>query len=48
MCIRERHGRELWWILNLVVGGVGGVLLNPFCRIGWIMEEYHERLENIF
>jgi hypothetical protein len=26
MCMRLRHGRELW-ILNLVVLGVGGVLL---------------------
>jgi len=27
MCMRERHGEESLWILDLVVLGVGGVLL---------------------
>jgi hypothetical protein len=32
--MRERHGKELW-ILNLIVRGVGGVLLNPLGHMGW-------------
>jgi hypothetical protein len=29
MCMRERHGGEELWILNLVVLGEGGVRLIP-------------------
>jgi hypothetical protein len=35
MCMRERLGGELLWMLNLVVIGVGGVLLIPLGRMGW-------------
>jgi hypothetical protein len=35
MCMKERHGGELWWTLNLVGCGVGGVLMNMSVRIGW-------------
>jgi hypothetical protein len=35
MCMRERLGGELWWTLNLVVRGVGGVLMSLLGRMGW-------------
>jgi hypothetical protein len=35
MCMREKHGGELLWILNLAVLGVGGVLLIPLGHMGW-------------
>lgn len=48
MCMRKRYGRELLWIPNLVVLGVGGVLLIPWAIWGWAMEEYYEWLEGVF
>jgi hypothetical protein len=35
MCMRARLGEKLLWMLNLVVLGVGGVLLIPLGRTGW-------------
>jgi hypothetical protein len=33
--MRERHGGEVLWILNLAILGVGGVLLTPLGRMEW-------------
>lgn len=35
MCMRERHGGELLWILNLIVLGVIDVLLIPLGHMWW-------------
>jgi hypothetical protein len=35
VCMKERVGGELLWMLNLVAWGVGGVLVLPLGRIGW-------------
>jgi len=52
--MRERHGGELLWISNLVVLGVGGVLLIPRpygvglrknIKRGWRMFSSHTRFE---
>jgi hypothetical protein len=42
MCTRERHGGKWLWMLNLVVLGVGCVLLIPWDAWGGAMEEYKE------
>jgi hypothetical protein len=34
MCMRERRGGELWWILNLAARGVGGVSNEPIGLYG--------------
>jgi hypothetical protein len=35
MYMRRTLGGELWWILNLVVSGVGGILMGFLGRIRW-------------
>jgi hypothetical protein len=41
MCMKEGFGGELWWTLNLVVRGVGDVLMSPLrhmeCDYGRIL-----------
>jgi integral membrane sensor domain MASE1 len=34
--LRERLGREWWWILNIVVLGDGGVLVSLLGHMGWV------------
>jgi hypothetical protein len=35
ICIRERFGGELWWILNILARGVGSVLMSFFGHMRW-------------
>jgi hypothetical protein len=34
MCMRVKHGGELWWTLNMAVHGMGEVLMNLMGRMG--------------
>jgi hypothetical protein len=42
------HEREAWWILNLVVHGVGGVLMSLLGPIGWDYQRISRGLEDVF
>lgn len=46
MCMREEHGGELLWLLNMIICGVGGVLLNPMGHRSGFMEEHQEGVED--
>lgn len=35
MCMREKLARKLWWIPNLAVYGVSGVLMSLLGHMGW-------------
>ena len=35
-CMKVKFGRELWWILNLTIQGVGGVLMQLLDLMGWV------------
>ena len=36
MGLRERHGGEWWWTLNMEVLGEGGVLVSMLGCMGWV------------